>query len=182
MSLQRALEFLAAQEGGWVNDPNDAGGETFRGISRKAHPNWSGWALVDSGLRGTSDADIAVADFYEAEYWQPAHCYELPEPIDLAVFDLAVHSGVTRAVRYLQSAIGAVSDGHFGPATREAVRAILERKASQRVAMTVVNLRRAFMVRGFRRGSFSKAEPLRFLSGFWKRLTDLSFEIGRGTT
>lgn len=180
MSLERALQFLSKQEGGWANDAHDRGGETFRGIARKHHPDWKGWPLIDSGLRQTSELDQMVAEFYEFQYWQPAHCYELPEPVDLVVFDYAVHSGVKRAVKTLQATIGTTPDGSFGPASRAALVEALATYGPGGVALKVIHERRSFMVRGFRRGSFSPQEPLRFLSGFWKRLTDLAFEVGRG--
>lgn len=34
-------------EGGYANDPDDRGGETFAGIARNANPKWAGWAYVD---------------------------------------------------------------------------------------------------------------------------------------
>ena len=35
-------------EGGYVDDPDDRGGETYKGISRKNHPAWEGWEIIDS--------------------------------------------------------------------------------------------------------------------------------------
>ena len=34
-------------EGGYVNDKDDSGGETYKGISRVNWPRWSGWVIVD---------------------------------------------------------------------------------------------------------------------------------------
>ena len=34
-------------EGGYVNDKDDKGGETFMGITRKNHPNLKMWDIVD---------------------------------------------------------------------------------------------------------------------------------------
>ena len=44
------IEFdkLIFTEGGYVNDPDDAGGETYLGISRKHNPKWDGWKKIDS--------------------------------------------------------------------------------------------------------------------------------------
>jgi lysozyme family protein len=42
-------------EGGYVNDPDDKGGETYRGIARKKHPSWRGWYKVDDVKKQTSD-------------------------------------------------------------------------------------------------------------------------------
>ena len=43
ISLQKTF----AHEGEYVNDPNDSGKETYRGISRANHGNWDGWFVVD---------------------------------------------------------------------------------------------------------------------------------------
>jgi lysozyme family protein len=72
-------------EGGYVNDPADRGGETYRGISRKSWPDWAGWALIDqakaAGLRSASaigrhfaddsEMDALVTEFYKNEFWEP---------------------------------------------------------------------------------------------------------------
>ena len=55
--------------------------------------------------------------------WNPAHCGDLPGGVDLMVFDAAVNSGVGRAIRLLQRAVGVDDDGAFGPATKAAVAA-----------------------------------------------------------
>lgn len=49
-------------EGGYVNDKSDLGGETYKGVARKIHKNWAGWAIVDSykgksGFPGVLDKD-----------------------------------------------------------------------------------------------------------------------------
>lgn len=42
--VPKVIEF----EGGWVNDPDDPGGETVIGVCRKYWPKFSGWPIVDS--------------------------------------------------------------------------------------------------------------------------------------
>lgn len=42
-----AFKKLSIKEGGYVNDKDDAGGETYRGISRKYNPTWQGWTMID---------------------------------------------------------------------------------------------------------------------------------------
>lgn len=43
-----AYKVVTKNEGGYVNDPKDVGGETYKGIARKIHPNWSGWNIIDT--------------------------------------------------------------------------------------------------------------------------------------
>jgi lysozyme family protein len=55
------------------------------------------------------------------------------------VFDLAVNSGVSRAVKFLQLTVGATPDGKVGPATLKAVssmpaREIIEKMSDRRRA------------------------------------------------
>ena len=73
-----AYAITAAHEGGYVNDPVDRGGETYRGIARVHHPDWSGWRRVDAqrrkaGFPRTLGSDRALQDavrrFYKKAYW-----------------------------------------------------------------------------------------------------------------
>lgn len=73
-NFEIAYNLTAAAEGGYSNNPNDRGGETWRGIARKRHPMWIGWAIVDS-IRPKScfpkclgahvELDKAVREFYK---------------------------------------------------------------------------------------------------------------------
>ena len=38
---------IMRNEGGYANVGTDAGGETYKGISRKWWPNWLGWPIID---------------------------------------------------------------------------------------------------------------------------------------
>lgn len=59
------FKFLMDREDRSVsNDPRDPGGQTAWGISRKYHPNWMGWALVDKGITKGPEFESAVVQFY----------------------------------------------------------------------------------------------------------------------
>ena len=60
---------------------------------------------------------VIVAPIYENNYWKRAKCDQLPSGLDLAVFDWAVNSGVSRASKALQKIIGVKDDGVIGPIT-----------------------------------------------------------------
>jgi lysozyme family protein len=136
-SLERALLFTVGDgikslgyEGGYANDPNDRGGETFRGVARKHHPNWMGWEKVDAMKSFPEFPSCAVYDaalgdmvreFYVTEFWNKVHGDELPGKMAVAAFDCAVNSGPERAARLLQIALGGlVVDGDIGPRTVKA--------------------------------------------------------------
>lgn len=91
-NFDEAFEFTVGHEGGYVNDPVDPGGETKYGISKKSYP-----------MLNIKDLSIEDAKLiYEKDYWMPAGCDRLPYPLNLVVFDNAVHSGVKAALDNLR--------------------------------------------------------------------------------
>ena len=119
-TFMKALPFVLRWEGGYVNHPADPGGATNKGVTQKVYSDWlRRHGRADADVRNLSDADMAA--IYEDGYWTPAHCQELPSPLDQVQFDTAVNMGVGRAVRFLQEAVGAAVDGGFGSGTRQCV-------------------------------------------------------------
>ena len=45
--FDEAIKKILDHEGGYVNNPKDKGGETYMGISRKAHPKSKVWSIID---------------------------------------------------------------------------------------------------------------------------------------
>lgn len=86
-AFKKSLQFVLKHEGGYVNDPNDPGGETRWGISKRAYPN------VDIA---NLDPDTA-GNIYYNDYWLKAGCETLSFPFSGVVFDTAVNCGVSRA-------------------------------------------------------------------------------------
>lgn len=109
--FDRAFELLIGHEGGYVNHPDDPGGETKFGISKRSYPNVDIAAL-------TLDAAKAI---YLRDFWTPLRAEVVPEPIALVMFDFAVNSGVQQAIMSLQRSLAVKVDGDFGPRTQEAV-------------------------------------------------------------
>lgn len=97
-SLDKGLDFVLKWEGGYVNDPNDKGGETKYGISKRAYPN-----LDIKGL--TLDEAKTI---YRRDYWDVCKCDNLPYPMDILVFDTSVNMGVSRASHILSESINSV--------------------------------------------------------------------------
>lgn len=117
VSLAEMLE----HEGGWVNHPDDPGGATFRGVTKKAWEAYVGRKVSDDELKRLTFPQIA--EFYKKKYWDAARCDELPDGVDFLVFDIAVNSGPYRAAIILQTAINELSraaivkDGKIGQKT-----------------------------------------------------------------
>lgn len=129
LTFEEAFDRLLGHEGGYVNDPTDPGGETNWGISKRAFP------YLDIKSLSRDDAKR----IYEKYYWTPladAHA-----AIKFQVFDFAVNSGIQTAIRKLQQAIKVADDGHFGPRSLEALKAMDHND----VLMRVNGLRLRFM-------------------------------------
>lgn len=50
-AFEKAYLEMLPQEGGYVHDPADSGGETYKGVSRNNFPKWPGWPLIDQAKR-----------------------------------------------------------------------------------------------------------------------------------
>lgn len=120
----RAFANLLKFEGGYTSDPN----ETFCGIDRKFHAEWNGWEWVDKEkLAGRTpkfciEIQPFVATFYLVNFWTPLRCDEIQdEKIASYLFDFAVNSGHSDAIRAIQKVVATTVDGVIGQKTLAAI-------------------------------------------------------------
>ena len=116
------MEMLLEHEGGYVDHPDDPGGETNHGVTRAVYEQHVGRQVMDGEMKSLVQED--VYPIYEEEYWNRAHCDDLPSGVDWSVFDWGVNSGMGRAAKALQRVVGATADGAIGPMTVKATHAI----------------------------------------------------------
>jgi len=157
-----AVAFLLAQEGGYSADPDDHGGETNWGISKRAYPN------LDILTLTKKDAE----EIYRRDYWKKVRGDELPEPLGLVLFDWAVHSGTVTAILSLQRILGVKIDGKFGSETKQSavsahlpqlVEELLEERLGSMILIAIGDPRQ-----------------LKYLRGGWKnRIVQLSLTAGK---
>lgn len=115
MTFDEAFEKLLGHEGGYVNHPDDPGGETNWGITiRVARENGYNGAMREM-------PQSVAKEIYRKRYWAPVYGDLLPAVVRYAMFDAAVNSGVGQAARWLQRAVGVADDGRIGPVTLRAV-------------------------------------------------------------
>ena len=112
MNFDLAIERVLGHEGGYVNDPDDPGGETKYGISKRAYPNENISALTLDRAK----------ELYRRDYWQPLRCEEMPWPLSMLVFDCGVNQGNQVAAKTLQKALGVAQDGSLGNVTMSKAR------------------------------------------------------------
>ena len=136
-------------EGGYVNDSDDKGGETHRGVARRFHQDWPGWEIIDrikdqhpeDFRRRINDNEELVKlskQLYKEKYWQPILGDQIPDQqVANKVFDTGVNQGVATSVKYLQQGLNLLNrdqrnfedveiDGKMGASTLAALRAFLK--------------------------------------------------------
>ncbi len=123
-NFPEALAHTLRFEGGWANHPSDPGGATMKGVTHKTYADYLGRAVSHDELRAIPDDHLA--DIYRKRYWDACRCDELPDGLDLAVFDTAVNTGPAQAARLLQRIVGVPADGAIGPKTIVAVNDYVE--------------------------------------------------------
>lgn len=117
MNFEKAFDRLIKHEGGYVNHPDDPGGETNWGITKRT--------ALECGYTGpmrdlTRDQAKAI---YKAAYWDRAKCDQYDGAIAFQLFDAAVNHGIGNGIRFLQRAVDVADDGVVGQQTLAAIRA-----------------------------------------------------------
>jgi len=136
MDFEEAFRRLIGHEGGYANHPDDPGGETMHGVTKRV-------ARANGYMGSMRDLPLDLAKkIAKMEYWNPASIDLLPTPVKFDVFDASYHSSPMQALRWLQKALFVADDGVVGPETLKALGAsnpvsVLARFNGQRLnAMT----------------------------------------------
>lgn len=114
-NFEACLTEVLKHEGGFVNHPKDPGGMTNLGVTKTTYEDWIGHAVNEKIMRSLTVSHVRA--LYRAKYWEMVKCDDLPQGLDMCVFDFAVNAGPNRAARYLQKMVGAEPDGVIGPKT-----------------------------------------------------------------
>jgi lysozyme family protein len=114
-NFDKCLKMLLSHEGGFVNHPDDPGGITNLGVTKKVYDEWIGRESTEQEMRDLTPED--VGPIYKKNYWDRIKGDLLPSGVDWCAFDWAVNSGKSRPSKAIQRAVGATQDGAIGPAT-----------------------------------------------------------------
>lgn len=126
--FEKAFQQTMKAEGGYVNDPDDPGGETYKGIARRMNPKWEGWVTLDrlkrlgSNFPRNLDSDMVlqkqVSVFYKRGYWDRVRGDELVnQEMAESIFDFGVNAGPVTSIRLAQMVVGVEADGLLGDET-----------------------------------------------------------------
>ena len=162
-TYKQAFDLVLGNEGGYSNDKDDPGGETYKGIARNRWPNWGGWEYIDFIKTSTKDPEkafafhgglqTAIEKFYREHFWNVVWGDELDKLYPLLaidVFDMAVNLGTGRAIEFIQRACNALNnnqklypdiliDGSFGNRTLITVQKCVQIRGAE-LLYKVVNI------------------------------------------
>lgn len=185
-----AYKLTMGHEGRYTYDPNDAGGETYKGISRKYNPTWPGWEIIDwyknnelvdfpAALEKDKELQRIVPLFFKAKYFDPYNGDALPSLLALEMFDTSVNMGVGRAVTFLQTALNLLNrdgrmyrdmvvDGDYGPTTERCYNAYMEQDGDEEILLKMLNVQQ-----GMHYINYMKKSPVqeKYARGWFKRVT-----------
>lgn len=111
-NFDTAVEILLTHEGGFVNDPNDPGGATNFGITKRNNPT------LDIPNLTKDDA----IEYYRTNWWLKYDLDKINDD-DLAsyILDHGVNTGMSAIIKVVQLAVQTTNDGQIGPQTINAI-------------------------------------------------------------
>ena len=155
---RKIIDHVIEREGGerLVNDPDDPGGLTKWGISKKSHP--------EKDIANLTKKDAIT--IYLKEYWIPSKAEHLPNELQDDYFDMVVNLGQRKAVKVLQEACNhkkakLVVDGLIGKKTL---------KASQ---LLEKNRLKAFRVMHYSKICINNKKLMKYFYGWFRRTLEI---------
>lgn len=99
--FEKMLKFILKYEGGYVNDKNDLGGETNKGITHSTYNAYRKNKKLP--LRSVKlIEDCEVTEIYHDSYYKSSGAINIKsKKLAMIVFDTAVNMGVSRAKTFL---------------------------------------------------------------------------------
>ncbi len=115
--FNKAIEKTLINEGGYIDDPSDKGGETKFGISKRAYPDVDIKNLTINGAK----------TIYKRDYWDKIKADDInSQAVANDLFDTAVNMGARTASKILQGCANTHPDGYIGANSLKAINATNE--------------------------------------------------------
>lgn len=168
---KKLIPAILKWEGGFVNDPLDAGGATNKGITITTYENW---CLKKGCSKPTVEqlknlGETEWTDIFKSMYWDRWRADEIKSQSAANILvDWVWCSGV-HGIKYPQKLLGVEQDGCIGAKTLEAVN-----RRNSETLFEAVKAERIRFVEGIVSRNPSQAK---FLKGWKNRINDFKFVI-----
>jgi lysozyme family protein len=139
-NYEESFKFVLKLEGGYINHPQDPGGPTNYGVTKKSWEDYKNKKVSIEGIKSLKESD--VIKFYRDKYWDVCKCDYLPSGVDFCVFDYSVNSGPKKAIKSLQKSLGLIADGIIGKNTLFEIENIKDKKS---IILMICEERKGFL-------------------------------------
>jgi len=123
----KAFKIVIGNEGGYVNNPSDPGGETKYGIAKRSFPN-----LDIKNLTLEKAKEIYYKNYWNTKKLNLDDIAKFDEKIAIELFDTGINQGIVTSSKYLQEALNLLNrneklfpdmkvDGWIGKKTLDAL-------------------------------------------------------------
>lgn len=116
--FNKAFDRVIGHEGGYVNHPQDPGGETNWGVTKNTARAYG----YNGSMRDMTREQ--AKSIYKQGFWDRVQGDKLNDAVAFQLFDASVNHGIGNAVRMMQRALGVADDGIVGNVTLSALQAI----------------------------------------------------------
>jgi|DEB0MinimDraft_4_1074332.scaffolds.fasta_scaffold04152_6 lysozyme family protein len=168
-AFDRALAATLKHEGGYVNDPHDAGGATNHGITESV-------ARSHGYMGDMRDLTVATAAaIYKSDYWDELNLdaiANIDEQLAAELFDTAVNCGAFRSGRWFQMSLNILTgsnaleeDGVIGNRTLTAYKSL-----SSGDRLRILLMCRTFQGAHYLNLAHQRPTQRRFIRGWLKRV------------
>jgi len=171
----KILPFVLKVESGYANVKGDKGGETYRGITRKNHPEWDGWKTIDKKKPIAQGKVIPELEESVAKYYWDFE-FNLPEfdmlnsiNVALILFDWRIHGGLSPSkVQKMLTQRFKVKNNNSGSFDRDTI-LLMNKINEKQLSDALLDMRREKIA------SIIKKNPsqVKFKKGWTKRLDEL---------
>jgi lysozyme family protein len=173
---------------GYLNNLDNGGGESYKGILRKNDPNWYGWEIIDfhkhdpyfpNSLNDTLRLQNEVEDFFKDKYWDTNKLDEFSQVLAEEIFIIGLNIGVDISAKFLQKALNYLNkdgvlydelivDGNVDKKTLEAINSLNEKGGDEKALIEMVNTLQRKEYMGYMNGDPTEKKHAR---GWFSRVT-----------
>ena len=168
-------------KGGYLNNLDNGGGESYKGILRNDNPNWYGWEIIDyhrhdpsfpGSLNDTLRLQNEVEDFFKDKYWNANDLDEFSQVLAEEIFIIGLNVGVAISAKFLQKALNYLNkdgvlydelivDGNVGKKTLKAINSLNEKGGDEKALIEMINTFQRSEYMGYMNGDSTQKKHAR---------------------
>ena len=173
--FEDSLKWTLTWEGGFVDDPDDPGGRTMKGVTQAVYNTY----LASIGKPPADVKDIHTPELQAIyqKYWDASHAGAFEYGLAQALFDTAVNFGSGRAIQFLNQVLGVGDSTKVSKSTMDAIRKLAKEDHSAQIEAGKAICQKRI---DYRHARVAKSPKLaKFLKGWLRRDNALLDLVGR---